>query len=329
MDKDYYKIMGVSRGASHDDIKRAFRRLARKYHPDVSKERNAEERFKLVNEAYEVLGNATKRSAYDALGKNWQASGSGAAGAGSRFRSAPAGWERNFGFGRARPNGGAREFTDLLDSLFRGGVQAERERRFESRGDDVETPLTITLEEAFGGATKMLSLDRASVGGLSSRERGQAHSVRVHVPAGVTEGQRLKLAGQGGRGVGGGAAGDLFVVLSFAPHPYFKADGRDIRLDLPVTPWEAALGAIVQTPTLGGTVELRIPRGSEPGRKLRLKGRGLPGGPAGDQLVQLQIVTPPPLTPEAEALYRRMAEAMPFDPRARFRLRSTADVADS
>lgn len=331
MDKDYYKIMGVPRGASQDDIKRAFRRLARKFHPDVSKEPNAEERFKQVNEAYEVLGDTEKRSAYDALGRHWQAGAAGAAagaGTGARFRTAP-GWDRSFGFGaRARPSGGARDFTDLFESLFRGGFQGERERRFESRGEDVEMPLTITLEEAFGGATKTLSLERP-VPGLSPRERARGRSVRVHIPAGVTEGQRLKLAGQGARGMGGGAAGDLYVVLGFAAHPFFKAEGRDIHLDLPVTPWEAALGATVQTPTLAGAVELRIPRGSEPGRKLRLKGRGLPGSPAGDQFVQLQVVTPPPLTPEAEALYRRMAETMPFDPRAHFGLGRTANVGGS
>jgi curved DNA-binding protein len=329
MDKDYYKIMGVARSASKEDIKRAFRRLARKYHPDVSKERNAEERFKQVNEAYEVLGDARKRAAYDTLGKNWQSGGAGAA-AGARSRSAP-GWERSFGFGRGRPSGGTRDFTELFDSLFRGGVQGEgeRERRFQSRGEDVETPLTITLEEAFAGATKTLSVEPASQG-LSARERARARTIRVHIPAGVTDGQRLKLAGQGRAGSGGGAAGDLFVLLQFAAHPFFKAEGRDIRLDLPVTPWEAALGATVQTPTLAGTVELRIPRSSEPGRKLRLKGRGLPGTPPGDQFVQLQIVTPPPLTPEAESLYRRMAETMPFDPRAHFALRrSTADVDGS
>jgi curved DNA-binding protein len=353
--KDYYKIMGVPRSASQDDIKRAFRRLARKFHPDVSKEPNAEERFKQVNEAYEVLGDTEKRSAYDALGKNWRAGGANwqpggrAAGAGgTRFGSGP-GWERSFGFGRARPSGdgsssraggtrdfggaGAHEFTDLFESLFRGGggASSERERRFDSRGEDVEMPLTITLEEAFGGTTKMLSLERASQSrGLSQRERARERRVRVHIPAGVTDGQRLKLTGQGNPGVGGGAAGDLIVALQFAAHPYFKAEGRDILLDLPVTPWEAALGATVQMPTLAGAVELRIPRSSEPGRKLRLKGRGLPGTPPGDQLVQLQIVTPPPLTPEAEALYRRMAETMPFDPRAYFGLRSAAaDVAGS
>jgi curved DNA-binding protein len=317
MDNDYYKIMGVPRTASREDIKRAFRRLARKYHPDVSKEPNAEERFKQVNEAYEVLSDAAKRSAYDAHGKHWQA--------GPRFKSPP-GWDRGFGFSRPR-SAGPRDFGDLFDSLFRGGgFQPQREPRRDTRGEDIETTLTVLLEEAFNGAIKVLTLEPPRSSGFGSRHRAGPRTVRVRVPPGVTEGQRLRLPAQGAAGSGAGAAGDLFAVVSFEPHPYFRARGRDIHLELPVTPWEAALGATVQTPTLGGAVELRIPRGSEPGRKLRLKGRGLPGTPAGDQLVQLQIVAPPPRTPEAEALYRRMAETMPLDPRARFGLRRTADT---
>ncbi|HEU4620536.1 MAG TPA: DnaJ C-terminal domain-containing protein [Gammaproteobacteria bacterium] len=323
MDKDYYKVMGVARGAAQDEIKRAYRRLARKFHPDVSKEPNAEERFKQINEAYDVLSDAEKRTAYDALGKHWQSGG-------PRFGGA-AGPERGFGFGRAR-SAGAREFADLFDSLFRGGFQAERETprretpRREARGEDIETALTVTLEEAFAGVTRTLTIDPPAPPALGARGRTRPRAVRVRVPPGVTEGQRLRLPAQGSAGVAGGAPGDLFAVVRFAPHAYFRAEGRDIHLDLPVTPWEAALGATVATPTLGGTVELRVPPGAVPGRKLRLKGRGLPGNPPGDQLVQIQIVAPAAATPEAEALYRRMAETMAFDPRARFGLTRTADT---
>lgn len=316
MNKDYYKIMGVARGASQQEIKRAYRRLARRYHPDVSSEARAEERFKEVSEAYEVLSDTEKRSAYDAMGHQWQT--------GRHFRSAP-GWDRGFGFGRARAEGGVRDFGDFFESLFRGGFHAERDRAYRARGEDVEASLTLTLEEAFSGITKTLMLERpAAPGGI--RLRG-SRRVRVRVPPGVTDGQRLKLPGQGAAGAAG--AGDLYATVHLAPHPYFRVLGRDIHLELPITPWEAALGAIVQAPTLGGTVELRIPKGSEPGCKLRLRGRGLPGEPSGDQLVQLQVMAPPATTPEAEALYRRLAQALPYDPRAHFRFRRPASTSTS
>jgi curved DNA-binding protein len=317
--KDYYKIMGVARDASQDDIKRAYRRLARKYHPDVSKEPDAEERFKQVGEAYEVLSDPEKRAAYDSLGQDWQS--------GQQFRPPP-GWDGGFGgqpgAGRAT---GARDFSDFFESLFGGGgFHASRGGSFHSRGEDYQTTITLSLDEAYRGVTKALSLSTEKID-AAGRPQQRARTLNVRVPAGVTDGQRIRLPAQGGAGLGGGARGDLYAVVRLAPHDYFRPDGRDIHLDLPVTPWEAALGATVTVPTLGGAVELKVPKGSQSGQKLRLKGRGLPGNPAGDQFVVLQVVVPPATSPEAEALYRQMEEAMPMNPRERFGVAATSKAA--
>lgn len=328
--KDYYKILGVAPAASLEEIKRAYRRLARKFHPDVSKEANAEERFKQVNEAYEVLSDRSKRTAYDSLGRFGQAGGrQGPAQAGDR----PFGFG---GFGRARPRS-TRDFTDFFESLFGGaGLRgAGREAHFDSPrgedrpGEDVETTLTLTLEEAYTGATKSLSVGPTAPGHRSAGLGSGARALRVRVPPGALDGQRLRVPAQGAAGAGRGRRGDVFAMLRLAPHAYFRPQGRDIHLDLPVLPWEAALGATVQTPTLGGPVDLRVPRGSQSGQKLRLKGRGLPGAPAGDQLVQLLVIAPPASTAEAEALYLRMSREMPADPRAHFGLGRSATLHES
>ncbi|MBN1237096.1 MAG: DnaJ domain-containing protein [Gammaproteobacteria bacterium] len=318
--KDYYKIMGVARDASQDDIKRAYRRLARKYHPDVSKESDAEERFKEVGEAYEVLSDPEKRTAYDSLGRDWKA--------GQQFRPPP-GWEggHDFGGARAGRTAGARDFSDFFESLFGGGgfggggfgggFRTSRGASFASRGEDYQTTITLSLDEAFRGVTKALTLDMEEMDD-SGRVQRRRRTLNVRVPAGVTDGQRIRLPAQGGAGFGGGERGDLYAVVRLAPHDFFRPDGRDIHLDVPVTPWEAALGATVTVPTLAGAVDLKVPKGSQSGQKLRLKGRGLPGAPPGDQFVTLQIVAPAATTPEAEALYRQMADAMPMNPRERF-----------
>jgi curved DNA-binding protein len=296
--KDYYKILGVERSASADDIKKAYRRLARKYHPDVSKEKDAEARFKEVGEAYEVLRDAEKRAAYDQLGANWRA--------GQEFRPPP-GWEdlsRGFGGGDFR-GGSAGGFSDFFESLFGGGFErTTRSRGFAAPGADQQAVLEVTLEEAYAGARKSVRFE----GG---------RTLEVKLPAGVTNGQQIRLAGQGGEGIGGGSRGDLYLEVRIAPHPYFRLEGRDVHLDLPVTPWEAALGATVAVPTLGGRVEVKIPAGSQSGRKLRLKGRGLPGRTPGDQFVIVQIATPPANSDRARAFYQRMAQELPFDPRVR------------
>ena len=318
--KDYYKVMGVARDAPQDEIKRAYRRLARKYHPDVSKEAGAEDRFKEVGEAYEVLSDPEKRAAYDSLGQDWQA--------GQQFRPPP-NWEQSFDFGGGAA--GARDFSDFFESLFgEAGMGRSRSRSysFRSRGEDYQTTITLSLEEAYSGVTKSLTVDIPAMD-PSGRLAGRARTLNVRIPAGVTDGQRIRLPAQGGAGTDGGNRGDLYAVVRVAPHDFFRPEGRDIHLDVPVTPWEAALGATITVPTLGGSVDLKVPKGSQPGRKLRLRGRGLPGTPPGDQLITLQIVAPPATTPEAEALYRRLGEEISIDPRARFGLATAAAAKES
>ena len=308
--KDYYKILGVSRSASQEDIKRAYRRLARKYHPDVSKELNAERRFKEINEANEVLKDREKRSTYDALGKQWRA--------GQDFRPPPSGgqgFHREFHFDTE--DGG--QFSDFFSSLFGGmgrGMGGGAESGFRSRGSDQNVKVRITLEESYAGATRRLQVELPE-----PDSHGQVHNrprtLNVRIPAGVTGGQKIRLPGQGQAGLFGGPKGNLYLEVELLPHPLYRLDGRDLYLQLPLTPWEAALGKTVSVPTPGGAVNLRIPAGSQSGRKLRLKGRGLPGTPPGDEYVILEIHTPSADTEKAKALYRRMEKELPFDPRAR------------
>jgi len=317
--KDYYATLGVSREASADEIKRAYRKLARKYHPDVSKESDAEARFKELGEAYEVLKDPEKRTAYDQLGANWKA--------GQEFRPPPGAGARGFRYSSGGspgggPGGGEQfgEFSDFFETLFGRGGQAgdmggggprgaqgfHFRQAGPSRGEDQQARVQISLEDAFRGASRTLEL-RAPDGGR--------RSIRVAIPRGVTEGQRIRLAGQGLPGFNGGPAGDLFLEVTFEPHPLFEAEGRNLLLTLPVTPWEAALGATLGVPTLGGRVDLKIPAGSQSGRRLRLKGRGLPGSPVGDQIVTLRIDTPPADSPEARGVYEEMRSKLPFNPR--------------
>ena len=292
--RDYYETLGVARGASQDDVKRAYRRLARKYHPDVSKESDAEARFKEVGEAYEVLKDPEKRAAYDRFGKDWKH--------GQEFRPPP-GWERQFNLGGGGFSG-ASGFSDFFESLFGQGGFAGARGPMRARGGDQSARIEIPVEDAFRGATRNITL------------RGRTLSVRI--PRGVTEGQRIRLSGQGGSGGRGAPDGDLYLTVTHKAHPLFRTEGRDVHLKLPVAPWEAALGATVAVPTLGGKVDLRVPRGSRTGQTLRLKGRGLPGRPDGDQYVALEIVAPPADTPESESLYREMAKSMRFNPRPEF-----------
>lgn len=311
--KDYYKILGVERGASKTAIKRAYQKLARKYHPDVSKEKDAEARFKEVNEAYQVLKDPKARHAYDQLGSGWRQ--------GQEFRPPP-GWHFEFsqsGFDPRQMGG----LSDFLSSILRnsgamGGFQTGSRPR-QARGSDLHTKIRLTLDDAYHGAQRILSLQTPQ---LTPQPGGQPEPVsklrkiNVHIPKGICEGQHIRLPQQGGEGVGGGAKGDLFLEVLFAPHPYFHAEGRNIFLDLPITPWEAALGARLKIPTLGGSVLLRIPAGVQSGHKLRLAGRGLPGQPPGDQIIRLRIETPPATSPEATHLYQQMAATMPFNPRS-------------
>lgn len=315
--KDYYKTLGVSRDAKEEDIKKSYRKLARKYHPDVSKEKNAEEQFKAVQEAYEVLKDSKKRAAYDQLGSNWKS--------GQDFRPPP-NWEGFGGFGGAGgfegAEAGGADFSDFFASIFGGGGRARQggfrhagHGSFNQRGNDEHAKINISLEEAFRGGSKTVHLQVRDVDAYGQMQM-KTRTLKITIPKGIVSGQQLRLAKQGGPGVGKGPAGDLFLEIDISPHSAFSLQGRDIYLTLPVTPWEAALGAKVTVPTLAGPVEMKIAPGAQAGQKLRLKGRGLPGAPAaGDQYALLQIVTPPANTEAERALYEKMAQEMPFDPR--------------
>jgi len=310
--KDYYKILGVARGASQEEIKRAYRKLARKYHPDVSKEPNAEEKFKELQEANEVLKDAEKRAAYDQLGSNWRQ--------GQQF-TPPPDWGTGFEHSRSFSQGDDAGFSDFFSSLFgaRGGFSQQRpgSRRggFAAAGDSHTARIQIDLEDAFRGGPQTIEIKSPQLSD-DGHVSVQPRTLKVTIPKGVTEGQQIRLAGQGSPGVGGGPAGDLFLEIGLRPHRIFKVDGRDITVNLPIAPWEAALGATVQTPTLAGPVDLRVPAGAKSGQRLRLKGRGLPAATPGDQYVELRIVTPPATTPEAKAFYEKMQRELSFDPRA-------------
>jgi curved DNA-binding protein len=295
--KDYYETLGVSRTANADEVKLAYRKLARKYHPDVSKERNAEEKFKEVQEAYEVLKDAEKRASYDQLGRNYRA--------GQQFRPPP-GWEEQFG-GAGGAGGGAHftdlnGFSDFFSSLFgaaAGGGQGGGPRRRESEAEEEAGQLEISLEDAFRGTKRRVILN----------EQGHARTIDVQIPAGVADGQALRIARESGRP-------GVLVRIKYLSHPFFSVQGKDVTIELPLAPWEAALGAKVEVPTLGGEVDLRVPAGAQSGQKLRLKGRGLPGKPGGDQLVEIRIVTPAAQTATAREAYERMRKEFEFDARA-------------
>ena len=308
--KDYYKIMGLERDASQDDIKRTYRKLARKYHPDVSKEKDAEARFKEVGEAYEVLKDPEKRAAYDQLGANYKA--------GQDFHPPP-NWDSGFEFrGGGYTDAGTANFSDFFSELFgqqARGAHAGYRTQFNARGEDHHAKVVVDLEDAFHGATRSISLQTPGVD-----EHGQmrlsTRTLNVKIPKGVKEGQQIRLTGQGSPGMGQGGQGDLYLEIHFKPHPYYRAEGRDLYMQLPVAPWEAALGATVKAPTPEGTVDLKIPAGSNSGNKLRLKGRGIPGNPPGDIYVTLSVVTPPAISEEAKAAYKEMASKLAFNPRA-------------
>jgi curved DNA-binding protein len=308
---DYYKVMGVERGASQDEIKRAYRKLARKYHPDVSKETDAEERFKELGEAYAVLKDPEKRAAYDELGNNWQA--------GQEFKPPPE-WGSGFEFsGSGMDDADAGAYSDFFDSLFGrrsgGGFARGPGRGFRGRGEDHHARVRIDLVDAYNGATRSISLRTPEVdesGHVVTRER----TLNFKIPKGVREGQKIRLPGQGSAGLGGSEAGDLYLDIEFLPHRFYRADGKDVYIDLPVTPWEAALGGTVKVPTPAGAVDLKIPAGARNGQKLRLKGRGIPGNPPGDFFAILGITLPPANNDAARKHYETMRKEMPYNPRS-------------
>jgi curved DNA-binding protein len=307
--KDYYEVLGVKREASEAEIKAAYRKLAHKYHPDVSKEKDAEARFKEVAEAYQTLKDADKRAAYDQLGKQQP---------GEEFRPPPD-WQKQYG-----------ETNFAFDDLNLADLFAELRGHAGQRGgraggpthqpgEDFEIPVSITLEQAFHGTELKLQLSMPDYDEQGALRR-TPHTVTAHIPKGATQGQRLRLPGKGGKGRNGGRDGDLYLDISLSPHPVFRASGHNLYMDLPLAPWEAVLGASVEVPTLGGTVRLKIPAGTKAGAKLRLPKRGLPKPRSGegDLFAMVQIAVPDRPTEAELALFKQLAEVSKFDPRTHF-----------
>src|SRR6267142_2456505 len=343
--KDYYESLGVPRNASEADIKKAFRKLARVHHPDVAKnKKQAEEKFKEINEAYEVLGDPVKRKKYDELGANWSS--------GAEFRPPP-GWE-SFGGGRPHPGRGARGedyefhfggtgFSDFFEQIFgsrggrgpagfgrRGGVAEEDSAE---RGRDVEGDIMVTLEEALRGSVRSVSVRHGvaceNCGGTGQRAKhlcnvcggtgqvAKTDTYQVKIPAGVSEGQRLRVAGRGEAGVGGGAAGDLFLRVRLAKHPDFEVNDHNLIYEAELAPWEAVLGTSIAVPTLTGSVNIKIPPGTQSGQKLRVRGRGLPhrGGANGDLIVETRVEVPAKVSESERKLWEELAKESTFNPR--------------
>jgi curved DNA-binding protein len=317
--KDYYKTLGVARDATAEDIKRAYRKLARQYHPDINKTPGAEARFKDIGEAHDVLKDPEKRAAYDEVGAGFKA--------GQEFRPPP-GWDAGFEHSESFSDTDAAAASDFFESLFgrargarRGsgagfGGDGFRAEGIKIRGGDHQAKVLIDLEDAYRGAQRTISLRSVELG-----EDGRPHlrqrTLNVQIPKGVRQGQQIRLSGQGDPGTGGGPAGDLYLEIEFNPHALYRVEGKDLYLELPIAPWEAALGKKVKAPTPDGAVNLQIPAGSEAGRKLRLKGRGIPADPPGDLYVVLQIALPSADTETARRIYREMEENLTFNPRAR------------
>ena len=313
--KDYYQTLGVKRDATAEEIKKSFRKLARKYHPDVSKEKDAEQRMQEINEAYTVLSDPERRAAYDQLGSGYQP--------GQEFRPPPD-WDTGFEFStHGFSPGDAAGFSDFFSQLFGrmggggmgGAFHAGRGAGgFQMRGEDHHAKVVLDIDDAFHGATRQISLRVPRVD-AQGRVSVETRTLNVKIPVGVREGQIIRLAGQGAPGYSGAPAGDLLLEVHFQPHDRLRVEGRDLHLDLPVAPWEAALGAVVAVDTPGGALKVRVPAGAQSGGTLRVLGKGIPGSPPGDLLLTLQVVLPPADTARARELYATMARELPFDPR--------------
>lgn len=320
--KDYYAALGIDRQADDDAVRKAYRKLARKYHPDVSQEADAETRMRDINEAYDVLRDKDKRAAYDSLADQvarGAARSPGAGGPGSGGFAPPPGWDEGFEFHRAGPRGPADEadFSDFFSSVFGAAERRGAARQnVRSRGEDQHAAIEIAVEDALAGGERELTL-RALTAGPDGTPAWETRTLAVKIPPGVRPGQFIRLAGQGLPGHGGGPPGDLFLEVRIAPHARYRVEGRDIYMDLPVTPSEAALGAQIEVPTPGGArVEVTVPPNSRAGMKLRLKNRGFAGDPAGHLYLLLQIVLPPADSEAVRSAYRQLADAAAsFDPR--------------
>ncbi|MFP4657576.1 MAG: DnaJ C-terminal domain-containing protein [Desulfonatronovibrionaceae bacterium] len=327
--KDYYKLLGVDKNASKEKISKAYKKLARKYHPDLNPDDpEAEKKFKEIGEAYEVLKDDEKRRMYDSLGSDWQH--------GQNFQPPPGYENVRFTFG----GGGAEDFdlggfSDFFETIFGGGFGGGRSgynRRstgsgfgprgfsgaqggFQGKGRDAEAEIQISLEDAYHGGNKSVTLQE-QVQGPDGLPRMQNKTLQVNIPSGVKDGSKIRLSGQGSPGMGGGPSGDLYMRVRLAPHPKFKVEGKNIVYDLPLAPWEAVLGAKVNVPTLDGQVEMNIPAGTGSGQKLRLRGKGLgKGRDKGDQLIRIMIKVPKSLSEQERGLWQQLADKSNFNPR--------------
>lgn len=304
---DYYKVLGVDRDATAGEIKSAYRKLARKYHPDLNKDVDSEDKFKEVGEAYEVLKDTEKRAAYDQLGSQWKQ--------GQDFRPPPD-WDNGFEFSQGSDDDAA-AYSDFFESIFgrrQGGYRSQKSG-YQMRGQDHHARILINIEDAYTGAKRDITFHTPQLD-ENGRVVNKEKNLRVTIPRGIQEGRHIRLAGQGMPGSGGAKAGDLYLQIGFNPHKLYKVDGRDVYLELPVAPWEAALGAKLKLPTPAGAVNLNIPEGSQSGRKMRLKGRGIPASTPGDMFVTLRIVLPQVKTDADREIYRQMQSKLDFNPRA-------------
>ncbi|MCB1506923.1 MAG: DnaJ domain-containing protein [Hyphomicrobiaceae bacterium] len=313
--KDYYKVLGVERSATQDEIKRVYRKLARQFHPDINKDAGAEDRFKEIGEAYEVLGDAEKRAAYDDIGQGFEA--------GQEFRPPP-NWDAGFESTGAEPGGEAHDYSEFFETLFRRAQQQRADERwtrpggaeFHARGEDHHARIYVDLRDAFEGGKRNVSL-RAPEVDADGHVRVRERTLAITLPKGLEEGKSIRLKGQGSPGHGKLPAGDLYLEIYYNPDPLYRLSGKDVYFDLPVTPWEAALGASIKAPTPSGPIMLKVPPGSFNGRELRIKGRGLPSKEPGDLFAVLQIVLPAADTEAAKEAYREMERKLAFDPRAK------------
>lgn len=311
--KDYYKILGVSRDETADNIKKAFRKLARKYHPDISKETDAESRMKEVNEAYTVLSDPEKRAAYDQLGRGYHP--------GQDFQPPPD-WDAGFEFSSHgfAPHGAA-DFSDFFAELFGrmggqgSGIHSRHGHFASGRGEDHHAKVLLDIEDAYTGPTRQISLRVPQVD-AQGRVQLVGRTLSIRIPVGVHEGQLIRLAGQGAPGAPGTPSGDLMLEVHFKPHARYRVEGRDVHMKLAVAPWEAALGTVITVQPPEGSLRVRIPDGAQSGRQLRVRGKGIPGNPPGDLLLDLHVVLPPADTPRARQLYETMARELAFDPRS-------------
>ena len=316
--KDYYKILGVSKNATADQLKKNYRKMARKYHPDVNKNQNAEQKFKEVAEAYEVLKDPEKRKAYDQYGADWKAGQQQQHAQQQYQQSQGTGYGASAGFDFGGGFGDAGQYSDFFESIFGGGQRrgGSAGQVFQQQGEDVNASITIPLEDAYNGSTRKITFEIPSVS-PDGQIANKKVNLNVKIPKGIKNGQKIRLAGQGSPGYNGGKTGDMYIKVEFEKHRIFKVEGADIYLNLPVAPWEAALGSSVNVPAITGNIKLNIPAGSSQGKKLRLKGKGIPAKKPGDMFVVINIVLPPASDDKTRKVYEEMKE-LNFNPRADF-----------